>query len=261
MNELQVQDQKIVEFKKHDEFFGFTQQEISIIKGTMNFNMSDTDLKVFLHVCRHTNLDPLSKQIYAIPRGGKMTIQTSIDGFRLIADRTGKYAPGRPTQYHYDENGNIFAATAFVKKFVGGEWHEIGEQAFMCEYAGNNSFWKKMPSVMISKVAEARALRRAFPSDLSGLYTSDEMDQSNMVKKEEKTEEKQEPVISSETYEALNAFVNGHDELRYKLKKLCKVNDLKDIKESQIESCREFARSYVEKICNTKQIEKQNSTK
>jgi len=255
MNQLQPQDQKIVELKQ-DEFFGFTQQEISIIKGTMNFNMSDTDLKVFLHVCRHTNLDPLSKQIYAIQRGGKMTIQTSIDGFRLIADRTGKYAPGRPTQYHYDENGNLFAATAFVKKFVGNEWHEIGEQAFLCEYVGNTSFWKKMPTVMLSKVAEARALRRAFPSDLSGLYTSDEMDQSNAVKTEEHAIKEQEPVISKETYEALNEYVNGYDDLRDKLKKLCRVNDLKDIKESQIESCRKFARSYVEKICSTQQTEK-----
>lgn len=252
MNELQVQvqDQKIVELKKIDEFFGFTPQEISIIKGTINFKMSDTDLKVFLHVCRHTNLDPLSKQIYAIPRGGKMTIQTSIDGFRLIADRTGKYAPGRPTQYHYDDKGYLLAATSFVKKFVGGEWHEIGEQALLCEYMGRTDFWKKMPSVMLSKVAEARALRRAFPADLSGIVTADEMDQA----------ENTETFISSETYEALNDYVNGYDDLRNKLKKLCKVNDLRNIKESQIEACRKFARSYVEKLRDSSTNTKKNGS-
>ena len=222
---------------------GYTPDEVSTIKDVLGFRMSDSDLRVFLHICKHTKLDPLARQIYAIPRGGKMTIQTSIDGFRLIADRTGCYAPGKPTEYHYDEKGNLLAATAYVKKLAGSTWHEVGEQVLLCEYMGNTPFWKKMPAVMLSKVAESKALRRAFPADLIGLYTDDEMDQADrketiMIAPE---------MINSGQWKALDEYLNGNIDLRDKLKKLCRVDDLSKISPSQLEACRGYAHSWREK--------------
>lgn len=125
------------------------------------------------------------KQIYAVVRKDKegksvLTTITSIDGFRLIAERTRCYAPGKKSIYTYNAEGKLVSATAFVKKMTpDGVWHEVEEEAFFAEYKPKyGEFWDKMPHVMLAKVAEARALRRAFPNDLSGIYVSEEMDQA-----------------------------------------------------------------------------------
>jgi phage recombination protein Bet len=138
----------------------------------------------FLTIAAATGLDPLLKQIYLVRRGGQYTTQVSIDGYRLIADRTGRYAPGREPSYEYDAEGRLLSATAYVKKFAGGVWHEIAATAFYDEYVQRTSggnptqMWKKMPHLMLAKCAEALALRRAFPGELGGVYTAEEMAQA-----------------------------------------------------------------------------------
>lgn len=222
---------------------GFTPEQIKIIKSTIAPGLSDDDLKIFLYHCVRTRLDPFRKQIYAIPRGGRMTIQTSIDGFRLIADRTGAYAPGRPTEYLYSDSGALLGATAFVKKFVAGTWHEIGEQALISEYSNPSPFWKRMPTVMIAKTAESRALRRAFPDDLSGLYTEEEI-----ITPPKPTEfDADDPTISDEAWTKLDSYLNGYDDLRATLKKICQVSDLRNIRESQKDAVNNYVKSYMQK--------------
>lgn len=146
---------------------------------------------LFKEVCKRTGLNPLLRQIYPVFRyNGKtgkfsMTIQTSIDGYRSIADRTQKYSPGKEVSYHYDDKGNLLYAVAYVKKMTpDGTWHEIAGTAYWDEYKQTNkdhgltSFWEKMPHVMLGKCAEAQALRKAFPCELSNIYTNDEMMQA-----------------------------------------------------------------------------------
>lgn len=165
---------------------GWTKIKYELIKNNYFKNIPDNDLMVFAEICRHTKLDPFLKQIYPVMRAGKLCVQTSIDGYRTIAERTGRYAPGRETTYVH-ENNSIVCATAYVKKQTAdGTWHEVSATAYFSEYTAGGSFWAKMPHVMIAKCAEALALRKAFPAELSALYSEEEMQQADAKNSHEK---------------------------------------------------------------------------
>jgi len=175
--------------------------------------LSDKDLELLLHISDKTGLDILQKQIYAVPRGNSSTIQTSIDGFRLIAERTGNYAPGKESVYEYDKDGNLSKATAYIKKRTeDGVWHDVAVTAFMSEYSATSPFWKKMPHVMLAKCAEAQALRKAFPDTLSGLYAEEEMAQADKPEQVMVSDKEIEELSSLivETHTDINAFTDHY---------------------------------------------------
>ena len=168
---------------------GYEAEKVELIKDTIARGASDDELMLFLHLAQRSGLDPFSRQIYLIERRQQIDgqwkttrqPQTGIDGLRLIADRTDRYAPGRQPSYTYDATGGLLTATAYVKKFVRGEWHEIAATAHYDEYVQRkkdgqpNQMWAEKPHIMLAKCAEALALRRAFPAEMSGLYTADEI--------------------------------------------------------------------------------------
>jgi len=158
----------------------FSNEQVDLIKNSICKGATNEELQFFLMACQRSGLDPFAKQIYSVPRGGQRTIQTSVDGFRLIADRTGKYAPGKEPTFEYDKNGNLISATSYVmKQTKDGTWHEVSANACFNEYNAGSPLWKKMPRAMLSKCAECLALRKSFPAEMSGLYGQEEMDQAD----------------------------------------------------------------------------------
>lgn len=162
----------------------FDEKKLILIRAICPPDTSEAEFEVFVEICRSTKLNPLFKQIYLIKRGGKASHQVSIDGLRLIADRTGLYAPGREPVGTYNAKGELQSVTAFIKKLTpDGTWHEVGATALYSEYNTKQGLWTKMPFAMTSKCAEAIALRKAFPASMSGLYTADEMAQADVEPK------------------------------------------------------------------------------
>ena len=172
----------------------FSPKQLAALRQLGVSNAGNADLAVFFHQAQRTGLDPFARQIYMIERQGKQTIQTGIDGFRLVGRRAA------------DAAGHTVGLSDVLWCGEGGQWTDVwlsdtppaaakvtvyrdGQPfpavALFAEYAarkrdGNlTAMWADRPAGQLAKCAEALAWRKAFPQDLSGLYTADEMSRAN----------------------------------------------------------------------------------
>ncbi|MGR3937073.1 recombinase RecT [Streptomyces sp. BRA346] len=167
-------------------------------------------LGIFFHYCKASGLDPFGRQIYMIKRKSRgeirWTIQTGIDGYRLIARRAADRA-GQPIAYEdfvwYDAGGgehtvwlrdeppaackvvvwrgdSRFPAVAHWREYAPKVWDYEAQEYKL------GGLWPQMPASQLSKVAEALALRRACPADLSGLHVDEEMHAADAAESRER---------------------------------------------------------------------------
>jgi phage recombination protein Bet len=191
----------------------YTPDQIELIKRTICKGGTDDELQLFMYQCARTGLDALARQIYAVKRWDSqqnrevMGVQVSIDGFRLVAERSGHYA-GQLGPFWCGEDGNWqdvwlsskspSAARVGVLRddFKEPCWGVARFDAYASKKKGGDLtlMWATKGDIMIAKCAEALALRKAFPQELSGLYTSDEMEQATPAQDAAASNGKDKPV-------------------------------------------------------------------
>lgn len=181
----------------------------------------EQDLIFFLYVCKRTGLDPVLKQIYPVYRwdnrigAEKMTIQVGIDGMRLIAQRSNEYGGQDDINFlpEIGEHPDKATATVYKVNQITGERMPIVASARWSEYAqlkdGKAEFmWARMPYNQLGKCAEALALRKAFPNELSGIYSDDEIPKETALGLLPKPEKKEKTVKIESTQESTFDVVN-----------------------------------------------------
>jgi phage recombination protein Bet len=229
----------------------FTSQQLATLRQIGVEKASEGDLAVFFHHCQRTGLDPFAKQIYMVGRWDnragamKYVIQTGIDGYRLIAERTGTYAGSDETWQ--EQGGRLVSATVTVRKVVAGQVCGFTATARLEEYVQTGKdgkpmgLWAKMPHRMLAKCAEALALRKAFPQDLSGIYTAEEMSQADSSEPQPQRVEAvrdADPLVSVENIDRFKAVCaqNGLDWIRV----AANANvDMGNLRESQMPALRD----------------------
>ena len=173
------------------ELTGFNIVELAEMRGEggVAANADNAGLLRFCVQAKARGLDPRKRQCFWIPRGGKWTFTTSIDGFSAMADKTMRFggadAPDfRGTVDVKDGDKTIVVpmhAEVCVWKIVGPWEHPItrpfrGTADWAEFYPGPGDIgrmWRKMPRRMLSKCALAQALRLAFPEQLADVELTD----------------------------------------------------------------------------------------
>lgn len=213
-------------------------KQLELIKKTVCQNCTDQEKEIFINACKQSGLNPLMGQIHAIMRYDAqlkkevMKIQIGVDGYRLIAERTGRYSPGKASEFSYTKEGKLHSAKVYIKKMTNdGSWHEVCATAFFrenCQFKKDGTptrIWFDKPHAMLEKCAESLAIRKAFPSDLAGSAPEE-------IGEPMEDEEK----IDTSQVKALLEAINGDSDILKSVMQWGSIKSVKDLPKAKFET-------------------------
>ncbi|MBX8784732.1 phage recombination protein Bet [Ochrobactrum sp. GRS2] len=196
-------------------------KQIALVKQTIAKDCNNDEFNLFMEAARSYGLDPFRKQILPLVFGKnakdqskrRMSIVVSRDGLRVIAQRCKNYRPAsEPAEVSFNDElksptnpkGIEYARTYLWQQDNRGEWFKVVGEAYWDEFAplkeewaydqsagkdrptgkqtlDTSGSWAKMPVVMITKCAEAQALRAGWPDQFSGIYVEEELDRAKSL--------------------------------------------------------------------------------
>lgn len=162
-------------------------QVIQTIRDTFARGATPEEFTMFLGLCKGTGLNPYKKEIWFIKTRSGAQIMTGVNGYYAIANNHPQYDGCEVETVGEQEvtEGKLtlkVPVKAVCKVYRKDRRIPTTAEAYWEEYSkpiitqyGNKSLWGQMPRVMLSKCAESIALRKAFPQELNGTYTAEEM--------------------------------------------------------------------------------------
>jgi phage recombination protein Bet len=143
-------------------------------------------------------------------------------GFRAIAARTGNYRPDEnepafiaEDSFKSDTNpAGLVSCAVRVWQYAHGQWFPITGVARWEEFAplktvwvdnqptdrkvlDKSGRWADMPFLMLAKCAEAQAIRKGWPEDLSNTFVGEEIEQAALTLNPAQAARKARPVNAS----------------------------------------------------------------
>lgn len=157
-----------------------TEAQVTVIRETIAKDLTPAELSLYFYFCREQGAHPLSRLIYPIKYGGRLTFVSSIDYLRARAGATGEHAGTDDAVISGVVGSRDYKASVTVWRLVNGQRCAFTHTARFGEYKPqSNPMWDKMPAQMLAKTAEAGALRKGFPVQLDKLYIPEEMAQAS----------------------------------------------------------------------------------
>lgn len=146
-------------------------EDKSLLLATVAKGATEAEFQMFLEFCKSTGLNPFKKEIWFIKTGAGVQMMTGINGFLTIANNHPQF-DGMTVKID-EQDGKLVSATCTV--YRKDRKYPSEATVYYSEYAKNSPIWRTMPRMMLQKVAKSVALREAFPQELGGMYTQEEM--------------------------------------------------------------------------------------